>query len=195
MAVERFHGSLQFDRQVLWVQGLGLATPLFRHLGADVLPEIAKLGHLLARQVVGHGHTRQLDDAAFDGVHQREIAHGPGKQRAFDVAGTAEKKWRGRQVHDSGKSQLPVDGLQPVDPQSRSLLVFFGFLALVTLERSFVGAAGFFAVAVVGLVVDGHDVLQAHQFRHDPLQHLALGFQCAQLRPASALQQLATTLG
>ena len=44
----------------------------------------------------------------------------------------------------------------------------------------------------MGFVVECHDVLQAHQAGHDPLQYLALGLQRVQLR-AAALQQGAST--
>ena len=54
--VKRLQRGLQLDRQVLRIQGLGLAAPFLRHLGADVLPQVAELGHFLVGQVVGHGH-------------------------------------------------------------------------------------------------------------------------------------------
>jgi len=63
------------------------------------------------------------------------------------------------------------------DPQSGGLLVFLGFLFVVTLQVAFVTVTGLFAVAVVRLVVHGHDVLHAHEVRHDALEHLTLGFE------------------
>ncbi|MNK95195.1 hypothetical protein D3C87_1154210 [compost metagenome] len=48
---------------------------------------------------------------------------------------------------------------------------------------------------MVRFVVDGEDILQSHQFRHDSLEHLALGFQRVQLAAGTALQQAASALG
>ena len=53
-----------------------------------------------ARQVVRHRDARQLDDAALDGVHQREVADGPGEQRSLAIAGAAQEERRGGQVVD-----------------------------------------------------------------------------------------------
>ena len=46
---------------------------------------------------------------------------------------------------------------------------------------------------MVGFVVDDQDVLQAHQIGHDPLDHLAFGFQGVEFLSA-ALQERAAAL-
>ena len=61
-----------------------------------------------AGDVVGHRHAWELDDAALDGVHQREVAHRPGEQRAFGVARAAQEEWRGGEIEDGGCQGLPV---------------------------------------------------------------------------------------
>ena len=195
MAVERHERGLQAQRQLEWVQLAACATALFRHVFADVLPQVAEHRHFFTGYVLRHRHAGQFDNAAFDGIHQREVAHGPGKQGAFCVAGTAQKEWCGRQVHDASDTQFAVDGFKARNPQTGGLVVFIGLFFLITLEVFVIVRRRLFAVAVVGLVVDGHDVFQAHQVGHDALEHLALGFLGQRGITRAALQQLATTLG
>ena len=83
VAVEGFEGGLQLEGNAQRVEHCGLAAALSGHPRADVLPQVAELGHVAAGDVVGHRHAGQLDDAALDGVHEREVAHRPGKQRAL----------------------------------------------------------------------------------------------------------------
>ena len=85
VAVERLQRRLQLRRQVERIEFSALPRPFFGIL-ADVLPQIAEHRHLVAGDVVRDGHARQLDDAALDGVHQREVAHRPREQRAFGIA-------------------------------------------------------------------------------------------------------------
>ena len=54
---------------------------------------------------------------------------------------------------------------------------------------------GLFAVAVVRFVVQDRDVFEAHQIRHDALDHLTFGFQRLQALAAAALEQRAGSLG
>ena len=44
---------------------------------------------------------------------------------------------------------------------------------------------------MVGLVIEHHDVFHAHEIGHDPLEHLALGFDGIQLVARPALEQRA----
>jgi hypothetical protein len=46
---------------------------------------------------------------------------------------------------------------------------------------------------MMGLIVQHQDILQAHQFGHDPLQHLPFGFERIE-RLAAALQQRSAAL-
>jgi hypothetical protein len=122
-----------------------------------VLPQVAEHRHLAAGDVVGDRHARQLDDAAFDGVHQREVAHRPGEQRALGVAGAAQEERRGRQVVDRCDAQLALDGFETGDPQAGGLVVLLGLLLVVALEVADLGRRqiiGFSAIAVMGLVVE-----------------------------------------
>ena len=86
MTVEGVKGCLQLRRQVERVERLCLAPAFFRHPGPDMFPEVAEHRHFLARDIVGHRDTGQLDDAALDGIHQGEVAHGPGEERSLNVA-------------------------------------------------------------------------------------------------------------
>lgn len=135
MAVQGFQRGLQFHRDGQRIELGVLAPPLLRHLFADVLPELAVDGHFRAGDVVGHRHARQFDDAAFDGVHQREVAHRPGKQRTFHVARTGQEERRGRQVDHLLQTQLAVDCLQTGNPQARGFVlvldVFLGRLEVI----------------------------------------------------------------
>ena len=101
---------------------------------ADVLPEVAEHRHLVAGDVVGHRHARQLDDAALDGVHEREVAHRPREQRALGVARAAQEEWRGRQVDDAGEAELAVDGFEAGNPEAGGLVVLLGLLLVVALQ-------------------------------------------------------------
>ena len=53
---------------------------------ADVHPQVAVLRVVAGHRVVGDGHARNLDDAALDGVHEREVGHDPREQRHFRPA-------------------------------------------------------------------------------------------------------------
>ena len=112
VAVKRFEGGLKLRRKAQGVQFLRLASALFRHLRADVLPEIPEHRHLRAGNVVGDRHARQLDDAALDGVHEGEVAHGPWEEGAFGIAGAAKEEGRGGEVDHAGEPELAVDGFK-----------------------------------------------------------------------------------
>ncbi len=102
MAVKRVQSGDQGGRQVERIEILRLPAPLFRHFLPDMLPEIAEHRRLPAGNVIGDRHARQLDDATFNCVHQREIAHRPRKERSLLIAGTAQKEGRGGKVHHRG---------------------------------------------------------------------------------------------
>jgi hypothetical protein len=86
VAVERLERGLQFDRQAERIKRLALPRPFLGIFLPICSHRLRNFGHLAAGDVVGDRHARQLDDAAFDGIHQREVAHRPGEQRAFGVA-------------------------------------------------------------------------------------------------------------
>jgi len=88
-----------------------------------MLPEVSELGRLLAWDVAGHRYPRQLDDAALDGIHHREVAHGPGEQGPLGIAGATEKEGCRRQVNNPCDAELALDGVQTGDPQPCSLVV------------------------------------------------------------------------
>ena len=154
MAVERFERGLQPRRQAERIELAALPAPLLRHVLADVLPEVAEHRHLVAGDVLGDRDARQLDDAALDGVHQREVAHRPREQRALGIARAAQEERRGRQVDDAAEAELAVHRFEAGDPEARGLVVLLGLLPLVALQVLVVGVLRLLAVAVVRLVVE-----------------------------------------
>ena len=93
VAVEGVEGRQELRGQP---QGIcrGLAPALLRHGLPDVLPEFPEHRHFALGDVVGHRYSRQLDDPAFDGIHQREVARSPGEQRSLLVPGTRQEEGR-----------------------------------------------------------------------------------------------------
>jgi hypothetical protein len=69
--------------------------------------------HIVARDVFRHLDARQLDDAAFDGIHERDVAHRPGEQSAFGVAGATKEIWRRGQVNDRLMPSLRFTASRP----------------------------------------------------------------------------------
>ena len=164
MTVQSGERGLQLQGDGQGVQALGGVAPFFGHLFADVLPQVAKHRHLGSGNVVRHWHARQLDDAALDSVHQREVAHGPGEQSALDIARAAQEEGRGRQVDHPAQAQLALHDPDAVDPQSGGFVVLFGFFFVVALEVFYADhRLGPLLVAVVRLVVDHQNVFQTHQ--------------------------------
>ena len=153
--------SLERGLELVWkLERVKIATgaaSLLGHVLADVLPEVAVDRHLVTGNVFGDRHARQLDDAAFDGIHQREVAHRPGKERAFGVAGATQKERRRREVEDALESERAIDRFESRHPQPRGLVVLLGFLALVSFQRFVIRVRRLLAVAVVRLVVNGQD--------------------------------------
>ena len=156
---------------------------LFRHAPADVAPQFAVAGHFAARHVIRDRHPGQFDDAAFDGVEQREVAHRPGEQRAFAIAGPVQEEWRCRQVENGSHADPALHGLDSGNPQPRGLDILLRLLPFVAFARSFLGLAIFLPIAVVRLVVQHEDVLQPQQSGADSLQHLAFGLHGRDFRP------------
>ena len=195
VAVEGFERGLQAGGQFERVEFLALAAALLRHVLADVLPQVAEHRHLVAGDVLGDRDARQLDDAALDGVHQREVAHRPREQRALGIAGAAQEEWRRGQVDDAAEAELAVHRFEAGNPEARGLVVLLGLLPLVALQVLVVGLVRLLAVAVVRLVVEDEDVLHAHQVGHDALEHLAFGLQRVQFLAGAPLKKRAAALG
>ena len=78
--------------------------------------------------------------------------------------------------------------------QTRAASLFLSVSLVAALQIAVVRLPRLLAVAMVRFVVDDQDVLQAHEFRHHPLQHLPLGFERVQ-RLTSALEQGTTASG
>ncbi|MGB7044308.1 MAG: hypothetical protein WBD65_05185 [Methylocella sp.] len=172
-----------------------MAAPFPRHVLADVLPKVAKHRHLLAGDVFRHRDARQLDDAAFDGIHEGEVAHRRREQSALGVAGAAKKKWRRGQVNDAADAERAVHGIEARNPEARRLVVLFGLFLLVALQVRVVRVFWFLAIAMVRLVIDDENVLHAHQVRHHALDHLAVSLLRVQVLAAAPLQELASAFG
>src|SRR5690606_2628297 len=145
-------------RELERVEAAGLATAFPRHVLPDVYPEVAEDRHFLSRDVVGHGDAGQLDDAALDGVHEREVGHGPGEECTFGVARAAQEKGGGREVDYPVDAELAVDGFEPADPEAGGLVVFLRLLFLLTRKLALGAVVRFLPVTVVGFVVQHQDV-------------------------------------
>ena len=150
-----------------------------------MLPQVAELRHVAARDVVRDRHPGQLDDAALDRVHEREVAHRPGEERPFRVARAAQEERGRREVDYAAKAQPAPDGFQPGYPEPCGLPVLLGLRAVVALQIAFVVLAGLLTIAMVRLVVQSEHVLHAHELGHDALEHLALALQRTQVGSAS----------
>ena len=187
MAVEGLESGLQARGEFERVEFLALAAALLGHVFADVLPKIAEHWHLVAGDVFRHRHARQFDDAALDGVHEREVAHRPREQRALGVAGAAQEERRRRQIDHAAKAELAVHRFKAGNPEPCGLVILLGLFLLVAFQIFVVRVVGLFAIAVVRLVVDDEDVFHTHQVGHDALEHLAFGFECLQFFARAAL--------
>jgi len=80
VSVKGLQRRLEPGGQFQGIEACRLAPAFLGHVLADMLPEVPEHGHLPAGDVVRHRHARQFDDAAFDGVHQGEVVHRPGKE-------------------------------------------------------------------------------------------------------------------
>ena len=100
----------------------------------DAQPKLAVNGLVGAGDVVGNGDPREFDDAAFNGVHEGEIAHGPGEQRALGLAGTTQEEGRGREVKYGGDVELTFDGFDAGNPKPGGLAVFLRLPLLLRFE-------------------------------------------------------------
>ena len=170
--------------------------PLLRHVLADVLPQVTEHRHVVARDVLRHGHARQLDDAALDGVHEREVAHRPREECPLGVSRPAQEEGGRGEVDHARDPELAVHRLQAGDPETRGLVVSLGLLALVAFQVIVNVLVGrLLAVTVVRLVVQDEDVLQPHQPGHGPLEHLPLGLQRVRTVPDASLEQRPPALG
>ena len=97
-----------------------------------------------------------------------------------------KEKRRRRQVHDPCEAKFAVDSFQARDPQPCGLVVLVCIFFVIALQLILIIFSRLLAIAVVGLVVQRQNVLQAHQVGHDALEHLPFSFQ--------GVQAFATTL-
>ena len=143
MAVEGLQSRLQAGWKLERIELSAAAAALLGHILPDIFPEVAIDRHLVAGDVFSDGHAGQLHDAAFDGIHEREVAHGPGKERALRIAGAAQEEGSGGEIYDARDTELPVHGFQAGDPEAGGLVVLLGLLSLVALQLFFVRVTGF----------------------------------------------------
>src|SRR5436305_14597682 len=66
------------------------------------------------------GTSRELHDAAFDGIHQREIANSPREECSFGITGTAKEKRRGGKIVDRPRSYFAVQPPNAAPTPSRT---------------------------------------------------------------------------
>lgn len=94
VAVERLQRCLKSRWKLKRIEFLAFAAPFRWHVLANVLPEVPEHRHLVAGNVFRYGHARELDDAALNGIHQREVAHRPREQCAFGITRATKKEGR-----------------------------------------------------------------------------------------------------
>jgi hypothetical protein len=75
-----------------------------------IFPKVSKNRHFLSRYVLGHWDAWQLNYAAFDGVHEREVAHRPWERGTFSIAGAAKEEWRRGEINDPADAEQSVHG-------------------------------------------------------------------------------------
>ncbi len=96
MPIKRVQRRLQLRRQAQRIERFTrFAAPLLGHFGANVFPKITEFGHITAGNVVRNRHTGQLDNAAFNRIHQRKIACHPRKKRPLYITRPTQKEGRG----------------------------------------------------------------------------------------------------
>lgn len=187
----RLQASGEFER----VEFLALAAPFLGAIFADVLPEGAAHRHIFAGDVFRHRDGRPLDDAAFDGIHEREVAHRPWEQGALGRAGTAKDEWRHGQVNDAAEAKFSVHRLQAGNPNACCLVVLFGLFLLIAFQVFIIRVFWLLPVAVVCLISDDVDILHAHQVRHHALEHLTFGLLRVQFLTNAPLKELTSAFG
>ena len=166
--VERIECGLKLGRELERIEIAGLARALARQAAPALLQDLPKVAvdrHVARRQVVVDGHARQFDDAAFDRVEQREVAHDPGKERALAIAGAGKEERRRRQIVDAGNPDLALQGFDAGNPEPRRLVVLGRLVLLFASGRFFSLTRRALAIAVVRLVVDDDDILQRQEAR------------------------------
>src|SRR5690606_14873224 len=93
----------------------------------------------------------------------------------------AAQEERGRgEVDNAVDAELSFDDFEAADPETGGLVILLRLLLVVALELVRFVCARLLAVAVVGLVVENEESLDAQQVRHYSLEHLAFGFQRVQ---------------
>ena len=130
---------------------------------------------------VGHRNAGQFDDAALDGIHEGKVAHGPGEQRAFHLAGTAQEKRGCGKIEHAQDTDFLLEDFQTGNPETGGLAVVVGVFPGFRPFRAFENLELFvedfpsvllLPVAVLRFIIDDHDGLEVHQFRHDALAFL-----------------------
>ena len=192
--VQSLQCCLQLYGQVQRIEISGPAPSSPGHAGADVFPEIAELRHIATGDIVRHRYPGQFDNAAFDGIHKRKIAHRPGEQCSFAITRPLQKERRCGEIHHPVNTELFTHCFNPGNPQPRSFRILLGFLPVIACQLALFCLARLLAIAVVRLIIENHDILHAHEFGHHPLQHLPLGLQSCE-RITSSLKQGTPTSG
>src|SRR3546814_12886685 len=72
---------------------------------------------------------------SLDGVHEGEVAHGPGEEGALGIAGAAQEEGGGREVVDRADAELALHRLDAGDPQAGGLVVLLGLVLVLALQE------------------------------------------------------------
>ncbi len=120
---------------------------------------------------------RNLDQAGFNGVCQREIADHPRERPIAVLTDTAEEIWRCGQIHAEVDAAQFVNPIEPLDPYRGFFVEVIDLVALAE-QVPFVGVRLFTpdSVRVMRLVVEDQDILLPADFFQDALDQGRIAF-------------------
>jgi hypothetical protein len=168
-----------------------LLTPALRALAKPMLYAASLLSRNIGHIVAGEW---QHDNAACNGsmseksltVHGNSVASAKLEPRRKNDVADKSITW----LRPSFRFTASKPDIQP-----RAASLFFSVsLFLVTLEVFVAVRVWLLPIAVVRLVIDGEDVLHAHQVGHRALEHLAFCFKRLHFLSRATLKELAATL-
>ena len=147
----------------------------------DALPDVSVGRPVAGHRVVGHGNAGNLDDAALDGVDQREIGHDPREERSLGIAGTAQVERRRRHVVGDFHADRFMNRFDSAEPEAGFLFPVLRFAAVVAGQFLIIGRR-LRAVAMMGLVTEDDNLLLRAEFPANAANHFGRRFgECAGL--------------
>ena len=163
--------ALQFCRK-LRLSGDGFRfAALPGQILSDSNPKVAVRWLLSRHGVVRDRNAWHLHDTGLDGIDEREVGNNPRKEGSFRVTGSAKEEWRRRKIVDGLNADLRFNGLDSGNPDPGLFLPLLRFLSIVT-GQFFSRAVGLPPVAVVGFIVQDHEILLVSEFAAHATHHL-----------------------